>query len=150
MHNLDYIANIHLQFIGKIIKDIKLRTNRILLGQLGREVGKELGHNVNALQKEENVHVGRLCEVLERIFSHGLKKRNSQSALWSFLTEFKVYAGPEATEEQIDPNYPTEGFLTSFAKRVAGLGTEKTPKKGLWNPLLGQKFEDNKSEKGLQ
>ena len=122
VHNLDYIANIHLQFIGKIIKDIKLRTNRILLGQLGREVGKELGHNVNALQKEENVHVGRLCEVLERIFSHGLKKRNSQSALWSFLTEFKVYAGPEATEEQIDPNYPTEGFLTSFAKRVAGLG----------------------------
>ena len=60
-------------------------------------------------------------KVLERIFSHGLKKRNSQSALWSFLTEFKVYAGPEVTEEQIDPNYATEGLLTSFAKRVAGL-----------------------------
>ena len=68
VHNLDYIANIHLQFIGKIIKDIKLRTNRILLGQLGREIGKELGHNVNALQKEENVHVGRLCKVKGFIF----------------------------------------------------------------------------------
>ena len=38
-----------------------------------------------------------------------------------FSHRVQVYAGSEVTEEQIDPNYATEGLLTSLAKRVAGL-----------------------------
>ena len=99
-----------------------MRTNRILLGQLGRDAANELGHTVQySLQKEENVHIGRLCEVLERIFGHGLKSRNSQSALWNFLTEFKMYSPPEARREELEIGYQSEGLLKSFAKSIAGL-----------------------------
>ena len=100
--------------------DLKARTNRILLSQMGKRATEELGYQVQYAQKEENVHIGRLCEVLERIFSHGLKFRKSHSALWNFLLEFKKYSPPEATSEIIE-NDQHDGYLTSMAKRLAGL-----------------------------
>ena len=87
---------------------------------MGKRATEELGYQVQYAQKEENVHIGRLCEVLERIFSHGLKFRKSHSALWNFLLEFKKYSPPEATSEIIE-NDQHDGYLTSMAKRLAGL-----------------------------
>ena len=37
------------------------------------------------------------------------------------LTVVQLCAGPEATEEQLDPNFEQEGFVTTFAKRLVGL-----------------------------
>ena len=85
----------HYKFILKIIKDVNSLMKRILLGRLGREAATELGHTLSySLQAEENVQIGQLCELLERIFRHGLKIRRSQSALWSFLVNFREYAPP--------------------------------------------------------
>ena len=87
---------------------------------MGKRATEELGYQVQYAQKEENVHIGRLCEVLERIFSHGLKFRKSHSALWNFLLEFKKYSPPEASSDIIE-NDQSDGYLTSMAKRLAGL-----------------------------
>ena len=87
---------------------------------MGKRATEELGYQVQYAQKEENVHIGRLCEVLERIFSHGLKFRKSHSSLWNFLLEFKKYSPPEASSDIIE-NDQNDGYLTSMAKRLAGL-----------------------------
>jgi hypothetical protein len=37
---------------------------------------------------EENLLVGSLCDLLERIFAHGLQARHRKSALWTFLSKY--------------------------------------------------------------
>jgi hypothetical protein len=37
---------------------------------------------------EENLLVGSLCDLLERIFAHGLQARHRKSAFWTFLYKY--------------------------------------------------------------
>ena len=37
---------------------------------------------------EENTHIANLCDLLERIWGHGLKKRESKSPLWAHLMAY--------------------------------------------------------------
>jgi len=67
------------------------------------------------------VQIGRLCELLERIFRHGLKNRRSQSALWSFLLNFREYAPPEVTPADIISDERQPGYIRSMAQSIAGL-----------------------------
>ena len=94
---------------------------KILLGRLGREAATELGHQI--FQAEENVQIGQLCDLLERIFRHGLKKRRSdsrsESALWSFLVNFREYAPPEMALTIGD--FGEKSIVKSLAERIAGL-----------------------------
>lgn len=111
----------NVKFIERVVSDTSKLVKRILLGRLGRETASEWGHEVKYChQTEENVQIGQLCDLLERIFRHGSKSKRSQSALWSFLLSFREYAPPE-TPQIIAVEENQGGVFRSFAKKIAGL-----------------------------
>lgn len=77
-------------FVEKLLKDCKSRTKKMLVEKLGNEA-LELGHkeesNENSLV-EENTLIAGLCDILEKIWSHGLQHKQGKSALWSHLCIF--------------------------------------------------------------
>uniref|UniRef100_A0A8D8PXI4 DENN domain-containing protein 5B n=1 Tax=Cacopsylla melanoneura TaxID=428564 RepID=A0A8D8PXI4_9HEMI len=77
-------------FVEKLLKDCKSRTKKMLVEKLGNEA-LELGHkeesNENSLV-EENTLIAGLCDILEKIWSHGLQHKQGKSALWSHLSIF--------------------------------------------------------------
>lgn len=82
------IAETNWKFVNQLLKETKQRTKRILLEKLGLEA-VEWGHGEqNFTGSEENMLVGSLCDLIERVWSHGLQARHQKSALWSFLYKF--------------------------------------------------------------
>ena len=53
------------------------------------KMGKEavhLGHNdIGITGVEENTLVATFCDLLERVWAHGLKKKQGKSALWTHV-----------------------------------------------------------------
>merc|ERR1719348_1020726 len=79
------IAETNWKFVNQLLKETKQKTKRILLEKLGMEAVEwghgQIGFNVT----EENMLVGSLCDLIERIWAHGLQTRHKKSAFWSFL-----------------------------------------------------------------
>merc|ERR1719312_312517 len=82
------IAETNWKFVNQLLKETKQKTKRILLEKLGMEAVEwghgQIGFNVT----EENMLVGSLCDLLERIWAHGLQTRHKKSAFWSFLYKY--------------------------------------------------------------
>ncbi len=82
-----------------------------------------LGSNSDGVNViEENTHIAYLCDLLERIWGHGLKKRDSKSPLWAHLMAYaENVAGPEefslAGKGRVSPSGPA--FLTSSMTSLA-------------------------------
>lgn len=94
-------------FADKLLKECKIKTKRLVVLKLGQEA-VELGHaGSNTLGIEENTLIASLCDLLERVWSHGVqlrklefggkessrskfvqRMRQSKSALWSHLIAF--------------------------------------------------------------
>jgi hypothetical protein len=82
------IAETNWKFVTQLLKETKQKTKRILLEKLGQEA-VEWGHGqVGFSGTEENMLVGSLCDLLERIWAHGLQQRCKKSAFWSFLYKY--------------------------------------------------------------
>ena len=82
------IAETNWKFVTQLLKETKQKTKRILLEKLGQEA-VEWGHGqIGFSGSEENMLVGNLCDLLERIWSHGLQARQKKSAFWSFLYKY--------------------------------------------------------------
>jgi len=82
------IAETNWKFVNQLLKETKQKTKRILLEKLGSE-SVEWGHtNLGFSGTEENMLVGSLCDLLERIWAHGLNARQRKSSLWCFLSKF--------------------------------------------------------------
>ncbi|KAI4485582.1 hypothetical protein M0802_012704 [Mischocyttarus mexicanus] len=63
-----------------------------------------LGHSSESLSDvEENTLVASLCDLLERIWSHGLQNKLGKSALWSHLTIYQELEESNDTNKTIDP-----------------------------------------------
>eukprot|EP00794_Sanderia_malayensis_P012905 gene12905-14235_t len=95
-------------FADRLLKECKMKTKRLVVLKLGEEA-LELGHNENSTAGiEENTLIASLCDLLERVWSHGvqlkqleignkgsvkskyvLRMRQSKSALWSHLLAFQ-------------------------------------------------------------
>ena len=62
---------------------------RILLEKLGSEA-VEWGHGDTMMftGSEENMLVASICDLCERIWSHGLQSQQRKSALWHYLYKF--------------------------------------------------------------
>ncbi|XP_078329219.1 DENN domain-containing protein 5A-like isoform X4 [Crassostrea virginica] len=76
------------KFVETLLQEIKNKTKRMLVEKMGHEA-IELGHgdaNINGV--EENTMIASLCEMLERIWSHGLQSKKGKSALWSHLLSY--------------------------------------------------------------
>lgn len=78
----------------------------MLVAKMGYEA-VELGHNMQNMLMEENTLIIGLCDLLERIWSHGCQIKQSKSALWNHLTRYKEL------EDVRDPNSQAETVLHS-------------------------------------
>lgn len=90
-------------------KDCKSKTKRMLVEKMGSEA-VALGHGGESLSDvEENTLVASLCDLLERVWSHGLQNKQGKSALWSHLA---MYQEEECNDpsKPIDPNFLSPGM----------------------------------------
>ncbi|XP_067284256.1 DENN domain-containing protein 5B isoform X2 [Pseudorasbora parva] len=92
------IAQTNWKFVEGLLKECKMKTKRMLVEKMGREA-VELGHGeANITGLEENTLIASLCDLLERIWSHGLQVKQGKSALWSHLLH---YQGREEKNEML-------------------------------------------------
>ena len=84
----------------------------MLVEKMGSEA-VALGHGTESLSDvEENTLVASLCDLLERVWSHGLQNKQGKSALWSHLTMFQELQECNDAVKPIDPNFLSPGKLS--------------------------------------
>ncbi|XP_074758176.1 DENN domain-containing protein 5B isoform X5 [Athene noctua] len=106
------IAQTNWKFVEGLLKECRMKTKRMLVEKMGHEA-VELGHGeANITGLEENTLIASLCDLLERIWSHGLQVKQGKSALWSHLLQYQ-----EREEKQ---EHSAELFSAGFA-----VGTER-------------------------
>ncbi|XP_025162444.1 DENN domain-containing protein 5B isoform X3 [Harpegnathos saltator] len=99
------IAQANWTFVEKLLKDCKSKTKRMLVEKMGSEA-VALGHGGESLSDvEENTLVASLCDLLERVWSHGLQNKQGKSALWSHLTMYQETEECNDATKSIDPNF---------------------------------------------
>ncbi|XP_050452456.1 DENN domain-containing protein 5B isoform X4 [Cataglyphis hispanica] len=99
------IAQANWTFVEKLLKDCKSKTKRMLVEKMGSEA-VALGHGGESLSDvEENTLVASLCDLLERVWSHGLQNKQGKSALWSHLTMYQESEECNDTTKSIDVNF---------------------------------------------
>ncbi|XP_032077635.1 DENN domain-containing protein 5B isoform X1 [Thamnophis elegans] len=92
------IAQTNSKFVEGLLKECRMKTKRMLVEKMGHEA-VELGHGeANITGLEENTLIASLCDLLERIWSHGLQIKQGKSALWSHLIQ---YQEREEKQEQL-------------------------------------------------
>ncbi|XP_059833789.1 DENN domain-containing protein 5B-like isoform X4 [Hypanus sabinus] len=83
------IAQTNWKFVEGLLKECRIKTKRMLVEKMGHEA-VELGHGeANITGLEENTLIASLCDLLERIWSHGLLIKQGKSALWSHLMHYQ-------------------------------------------------------------
>ncbi|WAR09196.1 LOW QUALITY PROTEIN: DEN5A-like protein, partial [Mya arenaria] len=69
------MAQTNWKFVETLLKECKTKTKRMLVEKMGQEA-VELGHSEgNLTGVEENTLIASLCDLLERIWSHGLQTK---------------------------------------------------------------------------
>lgn len=81
----------------------------MLLEKMGTEVGGDFGGEVTVMGVEENTLIASLCDLLEKIWSHGMQNKQGKSALWSHLQSYLEIQECTNTSKPIDNNYLTPG-----------------------------------------
>uniref|UniRef100_A0A7N6FER1 DENN/MADD domain containing 5A n=1 Tax=Anabas testudineus TaxID=64144 RepID=A0A7N6FER1_ANATE len=106
------IAQTNWKFVEGLLKECRNKTKRMLVEKMGREA-VELGHGeVSITGVEENTLIASLCDLLERIWSHGLQVKQGKSALWSHLLHY---------QESKEKNNATPGGLGPPGKSMPPL-----------------------------
>lgn len=71
---------------------LSLQTKRMLVEKMGREA-VELGHGeVSITGVEENTLIASLCDLLERIWSHGLQVKQVRKTQMTAATMHMIYS----------------------------------------------------------
>uniref|UniRef100_H3CVF5 DENN domain containing 5A n=1 Tax=Tetraodon nigroviridis TaxID=99883 RepID=H3CVF5_TETNG len=97
------IAQTNWKFVEGLLKECRNKTKRMLVEKMGREA-VELGHGeVSITGVEENTLIASLCDLLERIWSHGLQVKQGKSALWSHLLHFQENKEKNSTPGSLGP-----------------------------------------------
>ncbi|XP_060079678.1 DENN domain-containing protein 5B-like [Ylistrum balloti] len=81
------MAQTNWKFVETLLQECKSKTKRLLVDKMGHEA-VELGHG-NITGVEENTLIASLCDLLERIWGHGIQFKKGKSALWSHLKSFQ-------------------------------------------------------------
>uniref|UniRef100_UPI00358FB74B DENN domain-containing protein 5B-like isoform X2 n=1 Tax=Myxine glutinosa TaxID=7769 RepID=UPI00358FB74B len=114
------IAQTNSKFVEGLLRECRLKTKRMLVEKLGQEA-VDLGHGeVNITGLEENTLLASLCDLLERIWSHGLLIKQGKSALWSHLMRYKE---KEQQEAEANDSSTHTYFVSGHEKRK----TDATP-----------------------
>ncbi|CAG5055976.1 unnamed protein product [Parnassius apollo] len=102
------IAQNNRTFVEKLLKECKSKTKRMLVEKMGTEESDlGLGCEVSVTGVEENTMIASLCDLLERLWSHGLQHKMGKSALWMHLTNYQELEQCSNSTKPIDPNYLT-------------------------------------------
>ncbi|CAL1678070.1 unnamed protein product [Lasius platythorax] len=111
------IAQANWTFVEKLLKDCKSKTKRMLVEKMGSEA-VALGHGGESLSDvEENTLVASLCDLLERVWSHGLQNKQGKSALWSHLTMYQESEECNDTTKSIDANFLSPALAWSVLRK---------------------------------
>jgi len=90
----------------------------MLVEKMGSEA-VALGHGGESLSDvEENTLVASLCDLLERVWSHGLQNKQGKSALWSHLTMYQESEECNDATKSIDPNFLSPGKMKCLFNSV--------------------------------
>uniref|UniRef100_A0A668A701 DENN/MADD domain containing 5B n=1 Tax=Myripristis murdjan TaxID=586833 RepID=A0A668A701_9TELE len=110
------IAQTNWKFVEGLLKECRMKTKRMLVEKMGREA-VELGHGeANITGLEENTLIASLCDLLERIWSHGLQVKQGKSALWSHLLHY------QAREEKLEQQQAESPGNTHRRKSESAIG----------------------------
>ncbi|KAJ6660027.1 hypothetical protein lerEdw1_018225 [Lerista edwardsae] len=78
------IAQTNWKFVEGLLKECRMKTKRMLVEKMGHEA-VELGHGeANITGLEENTLIASLCDLLERIWSHGLQVKQTEPVVREF------------------------------------------------------------------
>ncbi|XP_039279311.1 DENN domain-containing protein 5B isoform X2 [Nilaparvata lugens] len=110
------IAQTNWNFVETLLKDCKAKTKRMLVEKMGME-GVELGNTGQTSLVEENTLIASLCDLLERIWSHGLQAKQGKSALWAHLMNFQELEDCDDSNKSIDPNFLTPALAWCVLRR---------------------------------
>ncbi|KAM6075083.1 DENN domain-containing protein 5A isoform 6-T6 [Chlamydotis macqueenii] len=147
------IAQTNWKFVEGLLKECRNKTKRMLVEKMGREA-VELGHGeVNITGVEENTLIASLCDLLERIWSHGLQVKQGKSALWSHLLHYLENRQRKTTSG----SFCTSGVLLDSERRKSDTSPAMSPLKisliqdmrfpcGRW---LGKGMDDGSLERIL-
>lgn len=92
------------------MQDCKSKTKRMLLEKMGTEaIELGLSGEASVTGVEENTMIASLCDLLEKVWSHGLVNKQGKSALWTHLTAYLEIKDCQNPSKQIDTNYLTPG-----------------------------------------
>uniref|UniRef100_A0A665VNI5 DENN/MADD domain containing 5A n=1 Tax=Echeneis naucrates TaxID=173247 RepID=A0A665VNI5_ECHNA len=112
------IAQTNWKFVEGLLKECRNKTKRMLVEKMGREA-VELGHGeVSITGVEENTLIASLCDLLERIWSHGLQVKQGKSALWSHLLHY---------QESKEKKNATPGLIHDAERRKSDGGGSAMP-----------------------
>ncbi|XP_023610326.1 DENN domain-containing protein 5A isoform X6 [Myotis lucifugus] len=117
------IAQTNWKFVEGLLKECRNKTKRMLVEKMGREA-VELGHGeVNITGVEENTLIASLCDLLERIWSHGLQVKQGKSALWSHLLHYQENRQRKFTSGSLS----TSGILVDSERRKSDASSVMSP-----------------------
>ncbi|GFT92719.1 DENN domain-containing protein 5A [Nephila pilipes] len=108
------ISQTYWKFVVALLKECKMRTKRMLVEKMGQEA-VDLGHNeISITGVEENTLIASLCDLLERVWAHGLQSKQGKSALWSHLVSYFEVEECKSSGKPIDPNFLTPARSEPF------------------------------------
>lgn len=74
---------------------------------------------------EENTMIASLCDLLEKVWSHGLSNKQGKSALWSHLQAYlDAHDITSDQQDDIDTTYLTPGKLERFSSNRPAISYE--------------------------
>lgn len=118
------IAQNNRAFVEKLLKECKSKTKRMLVEKMGTEESDlGLGCEVSITGVEESTMIASLCDLLERLWSHGLQHKMGKSALWMHLTNYQELEQCSNSTKPIDPNYLTPDLSSVGAEVEAHQST---------------------------
>ncbi|ELU14295.1 hypothetical protein CAPTEDRAFT_228570 [Capitella teleta] len=130
-------AQTNWKFVESLLKECKAKTKRMLVEKMGQEA-VELGHGEAVITGvEENTLIASLCDLLERIWSHGRHQVQGKSALWSHLLSYQETYHRVLWNLQLTPHLPVALGLPRKPSR--------TPEIPILNPLPSSLLFDLKN-----
>ncbi|CAL8078926.1 unnamed protein product [Orchesella dallaii] len=119
------VAQANWEFVRQLLQECKTKTKRMLVEKMGPEAAA-LGHGeVSIHGVEENTLVASLCDLLERIWAHGLHvKQKGKSPLWNYLTNYQESEACKDSSKPIDPQFLTPDLSAMASELNLNVATQ--------------------------
>ncbi|XP_032781013.1 DENN domain-containing protein 5B isoform X2 [Daphnia magna] len=138
------IAQGNWKFVEQLLQECKTKTKRLLVGKMGSEAF-ELGHGqVSVSGVEDNTLIAGLCDLLERVWAHGLQTKQGKSALWSHILHYHDLKTAPAVSKPVKASSqaPAYAFVT-LRKRLRNLSAPSYDGDGAANRSRSSNSIDN-------